>query len=44
MIGAPAMGYAVQTFGFSSAWAFVGAIAALAFGATFLMRGEEELA
>ena len=44
MIGAPAMGYAVQTFGFSSAWAVVGAIAALAFGATFLMRGEEELA
>jgi hypothetical protein len=44
MIGAPVMGFAVQTFGFSSAWAFVGATAAVAFGATFLMRGEEDLA
>ena len=43
MIGAPVMGFAVQTFGFSSAWAFVGAIASVALAATFLMRGEEEL-
>ena len=43
MIGAPVMGFAVQTFGFSSAWAFVGAIAAVAFGTTFVMRGEEDL-
>lgn len=44
MIGAPVMGYAVQTYGFGAAWAFVGAVALLAFGVTFLMRGEEDLA
>jgi len=43
MVGAPAMGYAVQTYGFWAAWLFVGVVAALAFAATFLMRGEEEL-
>ncbi len=43
MVGAPAMGYAVQTYGFWAAWLFVGAIAGLALAATFLMRGEEEL-
>jgi predicted MFS family arabinose efflux permease len=43
MIGAPAMGYAVQTLGFWAAWALVGALAAVALAATFVMRGEEEL-
>lgn len=43
MVGAPLMGYAVQTHGFWAAWLIVGAIAAVAFSATFLMRGEEAL-
>jgi predicted MFS family arabinose efflux permease len=44
MIGAPAMGFAVQTFGFWAAWFFVGSVAALAFVGASFMRGEEELA
>ena len=44
MIGAPAMGYAVQTFGFWAAWLFVGVVAAIAFVGVSFMRGEEELA
>lgn len=44
MVGAPAMGYAVQTFGFWAAWLFVGAVSAIAFIGTAFMRGEEELA
>ncbi len=43
MVGAPIMGLAVQTFGFSAAWVFVGIVAAVAGAATFVMRGEEEL-
>lgn len=43
MIGAPVMGYAVQTSGFGAAWLFVGAVAALALVGTFAMKGEEEL-
>jgi predicted MFS family arabinose efflux permease len=43
MIGAPVMGYAVQTYGFGAAWLFVGIVASLAFTVTFFMRGEEEL-
>jgi len=43
MVGAPAMGYAVQTFGFWAAWLFVGAVSAVAFVGTGFMRGEEEL-
>jgi nitrate/nitrite transporter NarK len=43
MIGAPAMGYAVQTWGFAAAWAFVGVVGALALAGTAVMRGEEEL-
>ncbi len=43
MIGAPAMGYLVQTFGFWAAWLFVGAVAAIAFVGAAFMRGEEEL-
>ena len=43
MVGAPAMGYAVQTFGFWAAWLFVGVVSAVAFVGTALMRGEEEL-
>ena len=44
MIGAPLMGYAVQTYGFGAAWSVVGAVALLAFAGTFAMRGEEDLA
>ena len=43
MVGAPAMGYAVQTFGFWAAWSFVAVVAALALAGTVFMRGEEEL-
>ncbi|HEY9325132.1 MAG TPA: MFS transporter, partial [Candidatus Limnocylindria bacterium] len=43
MIGAPAMGYAVQTYGFWAAWFFVGLVSAIAFIGTSFMRGEEEL-
>jgi nitrate/nitrite transporter NarK len=43
MVTAPAMGYAVQTFGFWAAWLFVGAVSAIAFVGTAFMRGEEEL-
>ena len=43
MIGAPAMGYAVQTYGFWAAWFFVGVVSAIAFAGTTFMRGEEEL-
>lgn len=43
MVGASAMGYAVQTFGFWAAWLFVGALSTLAFVGTAFMRGEEEL-
>jgi predicted MFS family arabinose efflux permease len=43
MVGAPVMGYAVQTYGFSAAWAFVGLVALTALAVTFFMRGEEEL-
>jgi nitrate/nitrite transporter NarK len=44
MIGAPVMGYAVQTYGFAAAWLVVGLVAAIAFAGTFVMQGEEELA
>jgi len=44
MIGAPLMGFAVQTQGFGAAWAVVGTVAALALVTTLRMRGEEELA
>jgi len=43
MVGAPAMGFAVQTFGFWAAWLFVGSVAAIAFVGAAFMRGEEEL-
>ena len=43
MIGAPLMGYAVQTWGFAAAWLFVGLVGALALAGTFVMSGEEEL-
>jgi len=43
MVGAPAMGYAVQTYGFGAAWIFVGVVAGAALLVTFAMRGEEEL-
>jgi ACS family hexuronate transporter-like MFS transporter len=43
MLGAPIMGYAVQTYGFAAAWMFVGAVAIVALAVTVLIRGEEEL-
>ena len=43
MVGAPAMGFAVQTFGFWAAWLFVGAVSVIALVGTAFMRGEEEL-
>lgn len=43
MIGAPVMGFAIQTWGFASAWGLLAAISLLAMGATFVMRGEESL-
>jgi len=43
MVGAPAMGYAVQTFGFWAAWLFVAAVSATALVGTAFMRGEEDL-
>ncbi len=44
MVGAPIMGYAVQTRGFTAAWSFVAAVALIAFVVTLAIRGEEELA
>jgi predicted MFS family arabinose efflux permease len=43
LIGAPVMGYAVQTWGFAAAWIFVGLIGAVALAGTVVMRGEEDL-
>ena len=43
MIGAPVMGYAVQTQGFGAAWAVVGAVALIALAMTLRVKGEEEL-
>ena len=43
MVGAPAMGYLVQTFGFAAAWGFVGLVGLFALLGTLVMRGEEEL-
>lgn len=44
LVGAPAMGYAIQTWGFSWAWSILGAFSLAALVITFVMRGEEELA
>jgi len=41
LIAAPAMGYAIQTWGFASAWLILGAISAVALVGTYAMRGEE---
>jgi MFS transporter, NNP family, nitrate/nitrite transporter len=43
MVGAPVMGYAVQTLGFAAAWGFVGLVGLCALIGTLVMRGEEEL-
>lgn len=43
LIGAPAMGYAIQTWGFSWAWLILGFISTCALAVTFVMRGEEQL-
>lgn len=42
LIFAPAMGYAVQTWGFWAAWLVLGTVAGTALFGTFVMRGEEE--
>jgi len=44
LVGAPAMGYAIQTWGFSWAWLILGGISTAALAITFVMRGEEDLA
>lgn len=43
LVGAPAMGYATQTWGFSAAWLFLGTFSLAALLGTFAMTGEEEL-
>jgi ACS family hexuronate transporter-like MFS transporter len=42
MVGAPVMGFAVQTYGFAAAWAYLALVAAMALAVTFVMRGEED--
>lgn len=41
--GAPAMGFAAQTWGFSAAWLIPAVMSTSALLGTFLMRGEEDL-
>ncbi|MDQ2911656.1 MAG: MFS transporter [Chloroflexota bacterium] len=43
MIGAPVMGFAVQTWGFAAAWLVVAFVGVCALVGTFAMLGEEEL-
>ncbi|HET8570142.1 MAG TPA: MFS transporter [Candidatus Limnocylindria bacterium] len=43
LAGAPAMGYAIQTWGWGAAWAILAAISVVALAVTFVMKGEEEL-
>ncbi len=43
LAGAPAMGYAIQSWGFSSAWLILGLLSIAALAVTFVMRGEEQL-
>jgi ACS family hexuronate transporter-like MFS transporter len=43
LIGAPVMGYAIQTWGFAAAWVFVGLVGAIALAGTTVMKSEEEL-
>jgi MFS transporter, NNP family, nitrate/nitrite transporter len=43
MIGAPVMGFAVQSWGFAAAWLVVAFIGVCALAGTFAMLGEEEL-
>ncbi len=43
LIGAPAMGYAVQNWGFGAAWAVLATFSLAALAGAALMRGEEEL-
>ena len=44
LIAAPAMGYAIQTWGFSVAWLLLAAVSVVALAGTFVMRGEEQYA
>lgn len=43
MIGAPVMGFAVQTWGFGAAWLVVAFVGSCALVGTFALAGEEEL-
>ena len=43
VLGAPAMGLAIERFGFSAAWAVIALVPLVALAGTFFMRGEEEL-
>ncbi len=43
LVMAPVIGYAVQTWGFSAAWAVLAAVSLAALAVTFVMRGEEDL-
>ncbi len=43
LVGAPAMGFAIDSWGFSWAWLILGLISAVALAVTFVMRGEEDL-
>lgn len=44
VLGAPAMGFAVERFGFSAAWAVIAILPVAALVGTFVLRGEEQLA
>jgi nitrate/nitrite transporter NarK len=44
LVAAPAMGYAIQTWGFSPAWLLLASVSVVALAGTFVMRGEEQFA
>lgn len=44
VLGAPAMGAAIERFGFSAAWLVVAVVPLVALAGTFRIRGEDELA
>ena len=43
VLGAPAMGFAVERFGFSAAWTVIAVLPVAALVGTFFVRGEEDL-
>jgi nitrate/nitrite transporter NarK len=44
LLFAPLIGYAVERSGFTAGWALLAVVSTLALGATFMLRGEEEVA